>query len=459
MEDRRKETEKRREQYKAVLRKSPLLYQTARELAPADADPAETAAWFALAPALGGFVRWLLAETLDAGHERLYFLARDGYFMYRAALVLCSRLGLPVDCRYLSLSRYSLRLPLFHLDRRGALDAVCRGGVHVTLRKILRRAGLTPLEQQEVLRRLPLSLEPDADLSWSRLPQIRRALEGCGLFLERMDAHSRAALPGLKGYLLQEGLTEKVSAALVDSGWTGSLQDNLNRALAHMGRRDGLEGYYWGLYELPPGARCTDYHWYAFGPAGQLREKVYFNNCLFEAVYTAPHGMTLGYEKRDGRFIPRYGAWDPQRETLFRRLQDVFSVYIRRLAEEGLTGDPAGGRDRETVCKLLSLFMGFPTKGEALAFGGLPFSDDVLEGEERPLAARLTEGDFSAHRPLRKLLAMGGFGRASIPESAWFEGSAVLYARRPARRLRQHTVYKYMRYIRKARQYKRGKVL
>lgn len=58
-------------------------------------------------------------------------------------------------------------------------------------------------------------------------------------------------MPGLAGYLQQEGLLEEVPDAIVDSGWVGSMQMALNEVLASMGRTKPLEGYYWGLYARP----------------------------------------------------------------------------------------------------------------------------------------------------------------------------------------------------------------
>ena len=63
-----------------------------------------------LAPVLNGFVLWVLQEAMKNKVKRLYFLARDGYFMYRCACIYCQKLQLPVECRYLSL------LPLFPAD-------------------------------------------------------------------------------------------------------------------------------------------------------------------------------------------------------------------------------------------------------------------------------------------------------------------------------------------------------
>ena len=103
------------------------------------------------------FVIWLLKSAMENNIKRLYFLARDGYFMYHASLILCNTLHLPIECRYLSCSRYSLRIPMFHLDHNTALDYICRGGIDVTLTKILSRAGLTKNESEKIIKHLGLS--------------------------------------------------------------------------------------------------------------------------------------------------------------------------------------------------------------------------------------------------------------------------------------------------------------
>ena len=79
---------------------------------------------YVLAPALNGFVAWVLTESMKQGIKRLYFLARDGYFMYQTAKFYVEELGLPIECKYLYCSRYSIRVPNYHLDIEKALDYI-----------------------------------------------------------------------------------------------------------------------------------------------------------------------------------------------------------------------------------------------------------------------------------------------------------------------------------------------
>ena len=424
------------------------MLRAVQEMDVPNGDPMAVVCSHVLAPALGAFTHWLLEQAKENGVRRLYFLARDGYFFYHAARIFCEAYRLPMECRYLSCSRYSLRLPLFHLDREEALDAVCRGGMSITPEKLLSRAGLNGEEREEVLRILNLPYARNDAVPFAALTEIRKRLKDCGAFLSYMDRHSREAFPNLCGYLKQEGLCREFPDAVVDSGWTGSMQKSLNEALACIGRGGKIEGYYWGLYELPDGVNPSEYHSYYFAPEGNLREKIRFNNCLFEAVYTAPHGMTLGYRKEGETFVPCYGSISPGRRAFIERTGRYLMDYIRRLSREGW-GPPDLERDRHTLRKLLDAFMGNPSPQEAAVFGNLSFSDDVLEGGEQPIAAPLSEEELKANHALHKLLVMSGVRKGSVRESAWYEGSAVRNGRHVGRHLRQNTLYQILRYGRK----------
>ena len=383
MEQTRETENVRRAQYEKLLQESPLLYRAAQQMPLPGGDAAALAGCRVLAPALAGFTGWLVNQATGSGKKRLYFLARDGYLMYRAARILCERLSLPIDCRYLSCSRYSLRLPFFHRDREAALDYICRGGMEVPY-------------------------------------------------------------------------------AIVDSGWVGSMQKALGDILRSLGRKQRLEGYYWGLYDLPAGARREDYHVYSFGPEGAIREKAYFNNCLFEAVYSAPHGMTLGYREQEGRYFPLYGKTAPENVEWSQRLEAWLSRYVALLSEEIARSPsvfvPSAGAVlpdvRRTTRRLLRLFMAAPSRAEAEAFGSLPFSDDVLDGQEKPLAERLSGKELAEGHFLQKLLAAAGLRNPPARESAWYEGSAALYGRHVRYHLFQYRLYQCLRYLQKSARFR-----
>ena len=439
------------EPYQEILSRNPRMERIVRQISFPTNDAAAVTSVCVLAPALGSFTQWLLQGALTGGKERLYFLARDGYLMYQAAGIFCEVLDLPVTCRYLSCSRYSLRLPALHRNREEALDFLCRKASGMTPEKLLRRAGLTQEESADVLRRLSLGLQPEEALAPARLPEIRRALACCPTFWTYVDEHSREAMPGLAGYLRQEGLLEERPYAIVDSGWTGSMQKTLGDILGDLGRGQQLEGYYWGLYEAPPHVDRRNYHCCYFRPEDGLREKVFFNNCLFEAVFTAPHGMTLGYRRQGPVYVPVYGASPAARNGFLQGIEPYFRQYIRILAAETGKAEVTQydfRQDLPAIRALLKSFMTRPSREEAETFGSLPFSDDVLEGGETQLAAPLTQAQIRRHHPLPRLLNLS---RSPFQESPWYEGSVMRYGRGVGYHLLQHTMFQYLRYIRKIR--------
>lgn len=369
--------------------------------------PWEQAACWALAPAVGAFSQWVLGRALKDGVRRLYFLSRDGWHFYHMAQRLCRAWSLPVECRYLYGSRYAWRLPLYHTDHRRALSQLCGKVLSPTLEVVLRQAGLSPEERAGVLGELAVS--ENSVLSPGERRALFQKLKACPRFLFLMDRSSRQALPGLAGYLRQEGLLEGVPWALVDSGWMGSTQETLAQALALLGAAQGPRGYYWGLYQAPQLGRWACY---SFSPGRELKRQAGFCPGFFEAALAAPQGMALGYEERRGRFIPRLGP-PPQGGTLSRELEALFADYGEKLLQEGAPRNLLGRAAAELprVSSLLEQLMTWPTRQEASAFGALPFWDSPLEGAAGPLAS-----------------PPGG-------KSPWPEGSAALYGNCPKQEL------------------------
>lgn len=465
--------EARRKRYEGYLKLCRTLSEPAEALRQsASSQPEElidvNVCDYVLSPALHGYILWVLREAAASGKKRLYFLARDGYLMYRTAVILCRELGLPLECRYLCCSRYSLRLPAYHLDHQGALEYICRGGIDVTMRKILDRAGLTEEEKNITLAEVNdyfgevgnKKYDFDEPAAYAELGEIRRGLEHSRKFRQFLETHSREAMPALEGYLLQEGLLDEAPMALVDSGWVGSMQKVLNQVLDFISEKNGqrqrkpLEGFYWGLYELPADADPEKYHCYYFTPDSHLQEKVYFSNCLFECVFSAPHGMTLRYACENGFYRPVFGEISEENRCFIEETEKRMSTYTRELAEQ-LKNRSVDllkcENDRKAIQKLLGAFMGAPTQEEAERYGRLSFTDDVLEKRGKKLAEPMTEKELCDNHVLRKAMAMLGARRSGVKESAWYEGSAVNSGSHVGRHLRRYAGYKYLLYLRKRR--------
>lgn len=401
---------------------------------------------YTMVPVLTGFVNWVLDEAARSGKKRLYFLSRDGYQMYLIARRMTRLRQLSVECRYLHVSRYSMRIPQYHLNLDGGLDRICTGGIDVTLERILRRAALSPEETAEVVKDIGWQDRYRDILNYRQVRELKQMLRERTGILQYIEKHSFSEYGNAMGYLEQEGLLSDISYAIVDSGWVGTLQESI-RALVQSRRPElAVEGYYFGMYEIPKGVDPKTYHAYYFSHCHGLRRKVCFSNSLFETICSADEGMTLYYREENGRYNPVTDMTSNPNGQQMRRNLAALEEFLT-VIDEDIFGE--AGNDIYLTERLFHLFMAYPAETEVLAYGDNLFSDDVLEGNLKKAAAELAEKEITDQWFLSKLLIMTGIKKAVIKESAWIEGSIVRCGKHVKRNLLHARWYKYFVFARK----------
>lgn len=438
-------------QYLAELEKVPLLADAVGRTAGRE-DIRGKVNRLVLGPVIHGYVLWLLSSAVKDGIQRLYFLARDGYLPYRIAQEICRELDLPVECRYFYCSRAALRVPMYHRDIPGALDHICRGGMNVTPERILLRAGLDPERAGELFPQLVLPWDWDEVIPYARLGEVRELLGKNEIFLEAMCNASSKVFPAIHGFFRQSGILEPGRFAIVDSGWTGTMQRSIRDICEACAGRAELTGYYFGLYHLPEGSNRDRYSSFFFSPEQGLWNKVQFNNNLFEVVFSAPHGTCMGYRMNGG--IAEAVLGEPRAEIVgyirdfegqmteltCALLKDLTSSKIAKISIEPLQAMNLG---------LLRRFMCNPTPQEAEAFGTLPFSDELQDAGIRELAERLTGRELWRNHALPRILGLLGLGSGEPRQSGWFEGSAIRHGRFRLWHLWSYRFYKLLLYLRR----------
>ncbi len=398
------------------------------------------------APALVSYTDWVIREALSLKIHKLYFLARDGWLVYKIARRMIEQEKLPLTCRYLEGSRYAWRMAEFYLPDADPVEKICVGGVHVTLRKILRRGGLDQAESEEVARQLGKQEELDRVLSYADTQRLKPILSECGIFMKLLHQHAEDAYHSTIRYLKQEGVLEQDAFAIVDSGWTGSLQQTLEhlRQSAMESAGSLIQGFYFGLYELPKNVAPAMYHTYYFRPYKDIEKKVRFNNCLFEAVCSAKEGMTVGYREEDGRMFPVYETTqNPNRERMIRNELCLERLLLQPDKLKSLI------QPRKEAQRRLEGLMSRPMESDVAEYGEYLFSDDVSESSLQPVAAVLDNRELRNFHAIRRLLIMKGIKKETLKDSAWPEGSAARAGRAVGYHLFQIRMYKRLVYIRK----------
>lgn len=447
--NRQEELQKRLKNYRAILQKS-----QAHSVALDNCRKRSAKTWseydeiflHVFAPVLTEYVEWILQEAVQAGKRRLYFLARDGWLMYLAAEKLAESKNLPLEVRYLKVSRYALRTAEYYLLGDGCLDTVCVGGIDITFQKLMKRAALTEEEAKQIAELTGYEKRYQTILNYTEIQKLKTELKQIKPFFDYVKEHSAACYNNAVGYLKQEGLLSNIPYGIVDSGWVGTTQMSLENLLSSvLGKRKTVEGYYFGLYELPKAANPAQYHSFYIIPGKSLKRKARFSICLFETICSSPAGMTLGYQKQDGQYISVESERRNPNAAFMERNKEALLTYIMAYETE-----PVRRLKHSDIEKLLKACMGTPTEEEAEQLGALLFCDDVLELQIQKVAADWSSEEIRKQSFLNKLLNKVNLKKEELHESGWPEGSITISGGNIRANLRQERLYKYFMYIRKA---------
>ena len=212
--------ERRLEEYRRILSINPECKKAVERCIKKHDLPEEKEYLLVWAPALIEYVNWVIKDSAGKGIKRLYFLSRDAYPMYIAAAKIVEKSGIDIECRYLKVSRYSLRIPEYHLLGEKSLDRIFISGIDVSLQKILRRAGLTDKEIEEICKEISYAEDIDKVLNRKEILDLKEQFKKASkLIFKYIDKHSKEAYQNCLGYLKQEGMLEEIPWAVVDSGW------------------------------------------------------------------------------------------------------------------------------------------------------------------------------------------------------------------------------------------------
>ena len=365
------------------------------------------------APALCAYVLWLLNNARKEGIERLYFLARDGEILFQIATRICRSLGWQIDLRYLYGSRYVFHRPgLADTDLADA-DWLWRSLYLLSNEQVLRRLGLDDEAVAATLLRHglpPLERDPEIAALLSADAEVTAAVRVAAVEAQQL----------LRDYLIQEGLTDGVPFALVDTGWEGQMVQSMHDVLAPLGV--GVERvFFLGRLQRNRGFEnpeaITGYFFDERAGTGFVEATMQLR-WLLEAFCAADHGMTIGFTETstgiepvlvsaDNPALGRWPFWDIYRQATYTFAE--LCIWDADLIE-------VNADLRAPVNALLSELWFHPRDDEAAVWGQFPF-DDLLASDWHPLARPIGLGDFATR-------AKAGYAGHRI----WIPGSIQMSA-------------------------------
>ncbi len=368
---------------------------------------------------LFSFTLYLLQSALKQGISRFYFLSRDGYLLHRTAKIISAKQNLNLDLRYLYCSRIALRTAALSDLGEEAYKYLLEGGYSLTPKVILGRLKLDEEQRNKVYADIGFSGDENEILPKPSASDFCNKLRNSEVYNSYIKSVSESSKAATLAYLEQEGLMSDVPYAIVDSGWTGSMQRML-RILT--GKKQ--TGFYFGMY-TEGSSEDGEFNTFLFDKSTSPLLVSKFNNNLFETICSAPHGMTEGYKFEGAKAVPilKEGKSLNYGNELLQEIEQQIYSYA-----ENETFFPS----KETTLKerqklyfpLLDKLMYKPDIETAKLYGSLRFSDDTAELNSFPLAERLedTKGLYFLPRLLKKLFKK----EKTASPLFWSYGTAVL---------------------------------
>lgn len=357
--------------------------------------------------------------------------------MLGAAKIIARRYNIDIELRYLYCSRIALRNAALADLGEEAYRYLLEGGFSLTPRIILGRLRLSSEERRKVYNDIAFTADENTEMGKAAAAEFCGKLRRSAVYNGYIKSVSESCKQAAAAYLEQEGLMSDIPYAIVDSGWTGSMQRML-RVLT--GRRQ--TGYYFGMYSKG-NTEDGEFNTYLFDKSTSPFLVSRFNNNLFEALCSAPHGMTEGYRREEESV--ESGEKGESREKTVPVLKSEKSLnsgsglllsleeQIYRYAEEECVYPPKEMTVKErqkAVFPLLDSLMYKPDPETAEAYGSLRFSDDPAELNSFPLAGKLdnTKGLYFIPRLADKLFKKGkaaapvfwSYGTAALNGKGWF---------------------------------------
>lgn len=383
-----------------------------------------------LGPIASEYTRWVLYQANELNIKTLYFLARDGYIFYNIANILNEILGYDIEFRYLYCSRRSLRMPTYHFIGEEAYDLLSLWGYHISRYSILKRLDLNKVERESVYKELSIDIKDEKQiLSSQEYRKFTESLRKSETYREFILNKSKAEYENIIGYLKQEKVFSQESFAIVDSGWSGSMQRSFRQLLRHAGYKGDIMGFYFGLYNLPKSDEDGKYFSFYFDALHNKARKIFFDNKIFECILSAPHGMTVSYLYEDSIYKPllhedlnKQISQDIVRTQIESALEYVrdnrkYIIYNKKISPK-------------RVYKLLKSFMTKPDLKYVDIYSNFNFCDDISEAYKKQVIDKNELNKIKQNMFFYRVLAKIKKTNTMMDEIMWPYGATVYIDKR-----------------------------
>lgn len=263
-------------------------------------------------PVILAFSQWLLAQAKADGITTLYFLAREGQILKEVYDRLASVTSGAAAAQYLVVSRRAMTVPL--VETFDDIQNIARADYFPNSLKefLFYRFGIS-LSDAELAQGDLWSDDRKVEIKNGNLNGLQALLEA---FADRIKEHATLERPGLLAYLQQMGLDHSATSAVVDVGYSATIQGHLSRALGK-----NIHGYYL-LTSAKAKQVCKSYDVWAKGFYGELltagtdKISLWRRSFELEMLLSSDEAQVMCYETQpDGTVAPVFQLLSPEEQS------------------------------------------------------------------------------------------------------------------------------------------------
>lgn len=151
--------------------------------------------------------------------------------------------------------------PSYHLIGDEAYELLFLYGFHITVKTFFDRAGISEEQQKTILLEMGYDRSDllDRELTRDESVYFTKSLRTNQTFNAILMKNSKEAYAPTIRYLEQEDVFKQDTFAIVDSGWTGSMQRSLRQLLHSKDFSGKIVGFYFGMFAEPKSAEDGEY--------------------------------------------------------------------------------------------------------------------------------------------------------------------------------------------------------
>lgn len=288
-----------------------------------------------LGPLLYGFSKWLYNKT-NNNFDKVLFLSRDGQLMREAFEII--DINKNILHSYFYASRRALIVP--NLKDCHSVESMFEKFTfpkYISMKKIIKKFGID----------FNLNIIKDLETKYGLI--LDEQFEYCGynhlkennkLFLDELFdfiiENSKDEFENEIRYFKNNIFSTHKKIAIVDIGWYGNMQINLEKSISNIGNYD-VSGFYVGLVPKYSNVKKLKMEGYLFNTTDDdfekyIREKNF--NSLFELLFSADHGTVIKY--LDGTpVLAEYEYSNEQLENI-KQIQKGALIFINDIVNNGL---------------------------------------------------------------------------------------------------------------------------